>query len=58
MFALNFCIIYVFEFLDSIESMKSDERRWLCVTKKNHACSNLVFETHQQTFITKSHFKW
>jgi hypothetical protein len=25
MFALNFCIIYLFEFLVSVESMKSDE---------------------------------
>jgi hypothetical protein len=39
MFALNFGIIYLFEFLILVESMKSDEENELnvCVTKKHHA---------------------
>lgn len=57
MFALNSGIIYVFEFLDSIENMKSDEGRWWCVTKQNHACSNFVLKTHQQTFYYQVTFQ-
>jgi hypothetical protein len=33
MFALNFCIVYLFEFLVLIEGVKDvEEGRWLCVT--------------------------
>jgi hypothetical protein len=48
MFALNFGIIYLFEFSILIKSMRNDERKKMIVWLKNimHEMLNLVIETH------------
>jgi hypothetical protein len=50
MMALNFDIIYLFEFLVWGETMRNDEERQFCVIKKTSCmkCSNMVLQTHQQ----------
>jgi len=48
MFALNFGIIYLFEFSILIKSMRNDEKKKMIVWLKNimHEMLNLVIETH------------
>jgi hypothetical protein len=52
MFALNFNIIYVFQFFGFNWRCEEYEVRWLCVIKETSCmkCLNWIFKMHQQTF--------